>query len=111
MPQRDVALPPSSEKPLAPVVAPPTPTPELRTPLSPAQPRPFHIWDSAHKETRDSLISAAGFADLYNMLLDIRFRQEQLRARGLLNEEAALNGLLARVVDALEKKKKADGLD
>lgn len=109
-PQQNVA-PPPIEKPLAPVATLPAQAPEPRKPLTPATPRTFHIWDSAHTETRDSIISVAGFADLYNMLLDVRFRQEQLRARGLLKEEAALNELLARVVDALEKKKKADGLD
>jgi hypothetical protein len=45
------------------------------------------------------------------MRLDIRVRQEQLLARGLLKEEAALNELLARVNDALEKKKKAENLE
>ncbi len=109
-PQQNV-VPPPTEQPFAPAATLPAQAPEPRKPLTPAKPRTFHIWDSAHAGTREKLISAAGFADLYNMLLDVRFRQEQLRARGLFKEEAALNDLLACVVDALEKKKKADGLD
>lgn len=92
-------------------VVPASPTPEIRKPVVPVKPRPFHIWDSALAETREQVISTAGFADLYTMRLDIRFRQEQLHARGLLKEEAALNELLARVNEALEKKKKAENLE
>lgn len=99
------------EKPSTPAAAPRPPQPEIPKPASPPKKRPLHIWDSALTETRDALISAAGFADLYTMRLDIRFRQEHLRARGLLKEETALDELLARVNDALEKKKKAANLE
>ncbi|MBS1840414.1 MAG: hypothetical protein JSS69_11015 [Acidobacteria bacterium] len=118
--QENSSIPSESAQPLAssppkkvplPAIVPQAPKPEIPKPPNPPRHRPFHIWDSALTETRDALISSAGFADLYTMRLDIRFRQEQLRARGLLKEEAALNELLARINEALEKKKKAANLE
>jgi hypothetical protein len=100
-----------SEKTSIPVTPSSAPEPASPKSASPPKKRPFHIWDSAVTENRDAMIAAAGFADLYTMRLDIRFRQEHLRARGLFKEEAALNELLARVNDALEKKKKAANLE
>src|SRR5208337_1572727 len=101
--------------PLLPSASPPapsrTPEPEIPKPVEPPKPRRIYIWDSAHTESRDAIISAAGFADLYTMRADIRFRQEHLRAKGLVKEESALNELVARINAALEKKKKAESLE
>src|SRR5262249_16885397 len=99
-------------KPAVPVVT--RPSPQTATESEPApipKPRPMHIWDSALWERRDAIISAAGFADLYTMRLDIRFRQEQLRAKGLFKEEGALNALLASVNAVIESKKKSASLE
>jgi hypothetical protein len=80
-------------------------------PLEPPKPPRLHIWNSALAETRESLISTAGFTDLYIMRADIHLRQEQLHAKGLLKEEAALNDLVSRINEAVEKKKKQENLE
>ena len=80
-------------------------------PLDPPKLRRLRIWDSEIAETRDALISAANFVDLYSMRADIRLRQEQLSAKGLLKEELALNDLVSRINDALQKKKKLENLE
>ncbi len=87
-------------------VPPKTPEPVVHKPIEPLKPRIIHIWDSQLQEARDALISAARFADLYTMRADIWLRQEQLRAKGLSKEAAALNDLLLRVNEALENKKR-----
>jgi hypothetical protein len=89
----------------------PTREPQTPKPVEPPKPRRIRIWESEVKETRDVLISAAGFADLYVMRADIWLRQEHLRARGLLKEALALNDLLSRVNEALEKKKRNENID
>jgi hypothetical protein len=80
-------------------------------PIESPKPRRLRIWDSELAETRDALISSASFVDLYIIRADIRLRQEQLRAKGLLKEELALNDLVSRISEALEKKKKAENLE
>ena len=85
--------------------------PETPKPAAPLKPRRFFVWENEVKERRDAVISAAGFADLYVMRADIRLRQEQLHKKGLLQEEAALNDLLSRVNEALEKKKRDEKID
>jgi hypothetical protein len=92
--------------------APRQPTePALSNPIAPVKPRRVRIWENEVKERRDALISAAGFTDLYIMRADIRLRQEQLHAKGLLKEELALNDLLFRVNEALEKKKEDEKIE
>jgi hypothetical protein len=84
---------------------------EPTKPVELPKPRRIHIWDSSLAEMRDSLISTAGFTDLYIMRADIRLRQEHLRGKGLLKEEAALNDLISRINEAVEKKKKQESLE
>jgi hypothetical protein len=84
---------------------------ESPKPLEPPKPRRIRIWDSELAETREALIAAANFVDLYIMRADIRLRQEQLHAKGLLKEELALNDLVSRINEALENKKKAENLE
>ena len=106
-------------KKFAPSVSPPSPIPkqEIPKPVEPLKPleppklRRVRIWDSEITETRDTLISSAGFADLYTMRADILLRQEQLRAKHLVKEELALNQLLSRINEALENKKRAENLE
>jgi hypothetical protein len=92
-------------------VNPPKPQTEPTKPVEPPKPRSIHIWDSSLAETRDALISSARFTDLYVMRADIRLRQEHLRNKGLLKEEAALNDLVSRINEAVEKKKKQESLE
>ena len=118
---REQEIPNKSIENRSPGIAPPVPVqtreqivPKPIEPPKPVElpkPRRVRIWDSEITETRDALISTAGFADLYTMRADIRLRQEQLRAKGLLKEELALNDLVSRVNDALEKKKRAENLE
>jgi hypothetical protein len=85
--------------------------PEMAKLIAPVKPRRFLIWEKEVADKREAVISAAGFTDLYIMRADIRTRQEQLRKKGLLREEAALNDLALRINEALDKKKKDEKID